>query len=852
LYAEDDYASRPEFTDPEILRSNLAGVILTMLNLRLGTMEAFPWVQAPEGRHVQEGWRVLDLLGIVDAAQQLTPLGRELARLPLDPRIARIAWAGKGQAIAPMVAVLAAALSVQDPHEMPAEAQDSARAKHKEWRHEKSDFLSLWQLWTRYQAARADMGQKKLRQWCKQHFVSYVRLEEWHNVAVQIGELLGLKDLSATFDEGFYPHLHQALLAGLCDQIGQKDSRPSDKKDKKPQGKRPPAAEYNGVRGKRFKIFPASTLIKSTPEWLVAANVTLTSQLFARTCASIEPAWLERAAPHLLKKVLHQPQWNPERGEVSATEQVSFLGMLIGKHRRHYGSGQPREARVLFIQHALVAGEWPKKPAFLQANFDLIDSIRDKEIKLRRPDLLADESQWFAFYDQRIPSDLCTCQGLVQWLKSQPKDLLLMQEKHLLRTGANTDIAAFFPDHILMGGIDLKLSYHHDPSAEADGVSFHLPLSALYALPEAGFEWLVPGLLPLKIEGLFKTLPVHLRRLASPMREYADALASSLSVREGVLIEALCQRFKAMTGVQFQPEDFQPDKLPPFLRPRLLVEDQGKLLAEGTSLSALQQKLAPQARQQLAQHPFNQKQVKAWSFGDLPAQVGTGFPALCAEGEVVHLQLFESQNAAETAHRNGVAALLLQQWGSKDVIKLIKSLGGVHLIANGWQADVLGQQLAEKAVSALVGYAPRQQAAFQQLEGRRGEFYKLAFDHAQEWATWLPLLQEIRHKLKTAPPEAAQDIQQQLTALFAAGYMQQIPTAQWPRVRVYLKAILLRLERWKPQRDADCQKQIRAFSMPSFHPAHWVLEEWRVLLFGQELKAVGGPSGEKIKALLVP
>ena len=923
LYAEEDFLSRPLFTDPEILRSNLAGVILQMASLGLGDVDAFPWVDPPENRHVSEGYRVLHTLGAMTEERELTPLGRQLARLPLDPRVARIALAGKETSSPHEVWILAAALSVQDPHETPPEFQTQARQKHAEWRHAKSDFVTLLQLWNRWDAAGEKASQRQLRKWCKEHYVSYLRMEEWEAVYKQIVDMVGDEKtaklaLCKTPEEleKRYVAIHKALLAGLIDHIGHKP---------------PEKAEYQGPRGRRFKVFPGSALAKKAPAWLMHAAIVHTSQVFARSCAAVEADWLEEVGAHLVKRVLHHPEWNPQRGEVSATEQVSLLGLPLLKRQRHYGGEEPREARTIFIRQGLVLGDVLGKPEFLKKNLALVDEIREKEARLRRPDLLADEQQLYRFYDQRLPEDLCTVAALKAWLhgaadKSVPKPapapvpakpapvaepaapldslaalrglrsaviaapapatitvaagssrgaLLTMTEADVLRPGANADVEDLFPDHLVLGGQRLKLSYEHDPGADADGVSFHLPLAQLYALPAEAFDWLVPGLLAGKIEALIRTLPQHLRRLCQPAGEYARAIVESAKP-EGDLVELICARFKAMTGVQLEPADFAPDKLPAHFRPRLVVEDaQGQPLGEAASLAELQARFSEKARsafnavaaKKVETQQWVRESVTDWDFGDLPERVrlaggAQAIPALSVEGERIGLRLFESEAAAEVAHDAGLRALLLLKLADRvrDLAKSAKSKLALSLSGTGHSAEGLARALAERVAEEVLiaGHAVRSEAEFRAALERRGQFSQLAYQRLDELAGWLVQATALRRSLAAVAkpyPQAHADGAAQLATLLGPGFVTAIPADQWPRVASYLKALAVRLERLplKPQKDAEALKQLQPLvaRLPGpWHPARWVVEEWRIALFAQELRAQGAPTAAKVETAL--
>ena len=865
LYDQPNFETRPAFTDPEILRSNLAGVILQMASLGLGDVDDFPWLDAPEGRHIAEGYRLLQTLGALDDAKRITPLGRDLGRLPLDPRIARIAVAARGTAYREHVWVLAAALSVQDPHEVPPDQQNAARLKHAEWRHPKSDFFTLLNLWARYQHWSAASSNRQLRKVCKEHFVSYLRLEEWESVHKQIVDMLGKDDAQKPKTDQpldkLYPDIHKALLAGLIDHIGQKDREKPD---------------FNGPRGRRFKVFPGSTLSKKPPPWMMSAQLAQTSQLFGRINAEIQPEWLADVAPHLVKRVLQDPVWHAERGEVTAMEVVTLFGMQVLRRARHYGRDEPAHAREIFIREALVRGEMPNKPAFLEKNLALCDDVRDKEARLRRPDLLADDAQFFDFYDTLLPADICTTVGLKNWLRKEPaaQRQLTMAEADALKPGANADVASLFPDHLDLAGQRIELSYSHEPGADEDGVTFEIPIAALFQLPAARFDWLVPGLLPAKIEALIRSLPMQLRRLCTPAAEYANAIANAANPASGELLDAICAKFRDMNGVQLKPEDFALPKLEAHLKPRLvLVGADGKAIGEAESLVALQQRFGGAARTELGKRAEASPEAKRWTrdvvldwdFGAMPTFIevsgARAYPALVSANERIGLKLFESAEAANQAHAIGTQALLLARVADrlKDLAKTARAKLGISLAQTGLSAEQLALQVAERAARSYWNPAAiRDEAAFHAALAKRGEFGREAVKRLEEVCAWLVAGMELRKKLDAIAkpwPDANADLRQQLQTLFAPGFIDQIPDEAWPRIAVYLKAATIRAERLphKPQRDLEMLKQIRAVSQHlkgPFHPARWLIEEWRIALFAQELKAQGSPSAARIQALL--
>ncbi|MGH8447384.1 MAG: DUF3418 domain-containing protein, partial [Solimonas sp.] len=789
-----------------------------------------------------------------------------------------IALAGKASLAREAVVVLAAAMSVQDPHEVPGDAQDAARQKHAAWRHPRSDFLTLLKLWQQWRDWSAQAGNRQLRRICRDNFVSFLRMEEWEAVHRQIRDLLGddggkpsaqpqvdTRWTNEKLDELFVP-VHEALLAGLIDHIGHK---------------LPEKSEYQGPRNRRFRIHPGSALARKAPQWLMSAQLAQTSQLFARTNAAIEPDWLERVAPHLVKRVLLHPQWNAERGEVTATEHVSLLGLPLLTRARHYGSTNPAEAREIFIREALVKGEMSRKPAFLDANLALIETIRDKEAKMRRPDLLAGDEQLYAFYDARIPADVCASAHLKAWLKREPQaqKALAMQEADALRPGANADVESLFPDRLDVGGITLKLSYSHEPGEEHDGVTFHVPLAQVHQLPPALFDWLVPGLRPAKLEGLIRTLPQHLRRQVMPAAEYAQALASRLTPDDGELLPAMCGALQAMTGVRLEPADFAPDKLDAHLRPRLQLEnDKGAILGVADTLDGLRGRFSGAARSALNQAASRDDALKQWArekltdwdFDELPESVplangARGYPALAAgqgshQGQV-DLRLFESREAAAVAHQAGTRLLLLARLPDRlrDLTKNARLKLALLAVPFKLDAERLALQIAARSADAkLIEEPVRTRADFQAALERRANFSLDAAARLDAIVNWLNQALTIRKTLQGHAarwPLPAADMNAQLDSLFGENFVALIPDAQWSRVALYLRALQVRLERLplKPARDEDMTKQVAPFAQKLAdlsHPARWLLEEWRIALYAQELKAVGRPSLQAMKEAL--
>ncbi|MGB0955925.1 MAG: ATP-dependent RNA helicase HrpA, partial [Panacagrimonas sp.] len=865
LYEQDDFDSRDPFTDPEIRRANLAGVILRMLALRLGDVERFDWLDAPNQKQVSAAYRLLQTLGALDENRQLSKLGIELARLPLDPRVGRIALAARGQACADEVFVLAAALSVQDPHDHPPESIATARQKHAQWRHRRSDFLTLLQLWRQWQGWSAESSNRQLRKRCREHFVSYRRMEEWEAVYRQILDLLGAsppkKPNDDPVDDLFAP-IHQALLAGLVDHIGHKA---------------PEKTEFVGPRGRKFRVFPGSALAKKPPPWIMCGTMVHTSQVFARSCARIDPDWLMQVAPHLVKRTQLAPVWDRQRGEVTCTEYRSIFGLSLGSVKRHYGSTDPDAAREIFIDHALVRGEMNNKPAFLRHNRELLSQVHEKEVRLRRPELAVDERQQYDWYAQRLPPRICTVAALKRWLHRGGNTAgLSMNEADALRDEAETDLDQQFPSQVQINAHRIRLSYAHEPGQDQDGVSFHIPLPLLFQLPATRFDWLVPGLLPARIEALIRSLPHKIRRHCTPAAHYAEVLCDRMSPDEGDLHAAICRHFLDMTGLRIAPEDFAPEKLESHLCPRLILEQEdGASIAVASSLDNLQTRHRKTFRQQLSHWcevepklaQWTRPNVSNWDFGDLPDVLHSPggaqlYPALTQVGEnIVTLALHETRDAANAAHTQGLRQLLLRKCRErrKDMLRTARDQLGFALLNTVHTADSLVAACCHRAADQIWNLSQIRAAAdFESALEKRAEFGHLAAALLFQSCDYLLTAAEIRKRLRSlgeAYSQAQADIRAQLESLLPEAFPMLVPGPQWKRLPLYLKAMQVRLERLinKPAKDQQLFEKLKPFQarLPHpMHPARWVMEEWRIFLFAQELRAQGSPGPDKVEAAL--
>jgi ATP-dependent helicase HrpA len=623
LYDEQDFLQRPAFTEPEILRSSLAAVILRMKSLRLGDVEQFPFIESPLGRAIADGYQLLQELGAVDEAKQLTGLGQQLAKLPLDPRIGRMILAGRDHDCLRELLIIASALSVQDARDRPQEAQGAADSAHKKFEDEKSEFLTYLKLWNWFEEAiEHKKSNRQLQEHCRANFVSQLRLREWRDVHAQLFTLVREQGWRVNEAPATYDQLHLALLTGLLGNIG-------FKQEDEPH--------YLGARGIKFHLWPGSSLGKKAGRWIMAAELVETSRLFARTLAQIQPQWLERVGAHLLKKSWGDPRWEKRSGQVSAYERATLYGLVVYSQRRiDYGKINPEEAREIFIRSALVDGDFETRAPFLAHNQRLIREIENLEHKSRRQDVLVDETLIAAFYDNLIPQDVCTAVGFEQWLKkasaSEPK-LLHLSRDDLMRheaAGITTDL---FPKLMRHAGVEMALTYHFELGSVRDGVTLAVPLYVLNQVSAARCEWLVPGMLKEKVHLLLKSLPQKLRRQCVPLPDYAagfcDRTHAAKKFAQGALLDALIADVRERTGTLTRIADFKLETLPAhhFMNFKL-IDEHGRQLDMGRNLSALQAEYGSQAREE-----FQKLVEQANPVAEIDDDVDLGSPASQSAGK---------------------------------------------------------------------------------------------------------------------------------------------------------------------------------------------------------------------------
>jgi len=867
LFSEEDYRARPQFTDPEILRSSLASVILRMKSLGLGDVEGFPFLDPPAPRMVTDGYQLLAELGAVDECNALTALGRRLARFPIDPRVARMILAAEREQCLAEMLVIAAVLEVDDPRERPFERADAADRAHARFHDEQSDFLALLKVWHHFQEAiEHRKSNRKLTQELREQFLSQRRLREWRDVHHQLTALVAQMGMRANEKPATYEQVHRALIAGLLGNIGSKGEE---------------AGEYLGARGIRFAIFPGSGLRKKQPRWVVAAELVETTRLYARCVARIEPEWVEAAAGDLAKKHYFDPHWQRERAMVSAFERVTLYGLtLVPRRRVNYGPINPKEAREVFIRRALVAGEFDTRAPFFEHNRRLIGEIEALEHKARRRDVLVNEDVIFGFYDGILAPGVVNGAGFERWRAEAERNnprLLYLTREYLMRHAAADITEAQFPERLRAGEAELKLTYRFEPGHPLDGVTVTVPLELLNRLEPAHFEWLVPGLVREKVTHLFKALPKQLRRYLVPVPQHVTAFLEEQDAEESRprLAAALGRYVQRAAGGPVATDVWDKVEVPPHLQMNFRVVDvAGRELACGRDLAALKTQLGQAASLTFsADEPGIEKSgIRVWDFGDLPAEISftrggrrlTGYPALADEGESVAIRLFDTRAAADAAMRAGVRRLM--RLALKDQMRqLEKSLAGFTQAALALRAIASADDLKEDVLTAIADRAfigedelPRTAKAFEALRARaRTRLPAVSDGGCRLLNNIAEECQRVQQRLAGATkvlPRPAGDIRAQLGRLVFKGFMGATPWERLQDLPRYLKAMQVRLDKYAGNSERDerhaahiaelwSRYEERATKLRRTHESdprledfRWRIEELRVSLFAQELK----------------
>ncbi|CAH0525932.1 ATP-dependent RNA helicase HrpA [Vibrio hippocampi] len=870
LYSEEDFESRPEFTDPEILRTNLASVILQMTAIGLGDIEAFPFVEAPDKRNIQDGVRLLEELGAIndkvkDPRKRLTTMGRQLAKLPIDPRLARMVLEAPRLGCLKEVMVIASALSIQDPRERPSDKQQSSDDKHKRFFDKESDFITFVNLWDYVQGKQKELSSNQFRKQCKQDFLNYLRVREWQDVYFQIHQAMREMDGKLNQEAADYQSIHTALLVGLLSHVGVKDQEKND---------------YQGARNARFHIFPGSGLFKKQPKWIISAELVETSKLWGRIVAKIQPEWIEPVAKHLIKRSYSEPHWSKKRAAVMAHEKVMLYGVpIVPKRLVNYGPIDAVISRGIFVRSALVEGDWETKHAFFKQNRKLLQEVEELEHKSRRRDILVDDDELFNFYDQRVGTEVVSGRHFDTWWKkasANDSELLNFEKEMLFRGDASHVTELDYPNFWHQAGFKLKLSYQFEPGEDNDGVTVHIPLPILNQIEPQGFDWQIPGLREELIISLIKALPKSLRKNFVPAPNYAQAFLARVTPMEMPLLDALEKELRRMTGTEVLREDWNLEQIPDHLKITYrAVDHRNRKLKEHRDLYELKESLKEKVQQTLskvADDDIEQQGLHTWSFGSLPkvyAQKRGGFdvkayPALVDNKDSVEIKLFETEAEQELVMREGQRRLILLNVPSP--IKYLhanlpnKSKLGLYFNPYGRVMDLIDDCIAcgvDKLIEQQGGLV-WQDDKFEALkEHVRAELGDTVVDIAQQVETILTTAFQINKKLKgrvdLAMAFALSDIKAQIEGLIFRGFATECGWQRLPDILRYLKAIERRMEKLPidPNRDrvhllkvesvTQNYKELlnkipKGMKVPdNVKQIRWMIEELRVSYFAQQL-----------------
>jgi len=865
LYSEEDFNSRPAFTEPEILRSSLASVILRMAALRLGDVTEFPFIEAPSSRLIADGYLLLQELGAVNEQRQITEVGLQLSKLPLDPRVGRMILAGKREGSLKEILMIASVLSIQDPRERPMDKREAADNAHAKFAGEGSDFMSYLKIWDWYDhALKNKKSNKDLLNQCHQHFLSFLRLKEWRELHAQLLDIVEEMEFKLNDKEANYEQIHKALLAGLLGNIGFKDGE---------------ADSYAGARGIRFHVAPGSCLKKTRPKWLMAAELVDTTKLYARCVAKIEPDWIEPLARGLTQSHYADPRWDRKLAQVVAWERVSLYGLtVIPKRRVHYGVIDPVESREIFIREALANMEFDTRAPFFDANKRMIAEIEELEHKARRQDVLVDEHQLFAFYDAIIPQGIVNGAGFEKWRADAEKlstKLLYLTRDALMRHGASAITEAQFPETKEMDGTALALKYRFEPGHALDGVTATVPLALLNQLDATRADWLVPGMIREKLTALIKSLPKTLRRVCVPVPEFVTGFLEQ-HASQGALLPTLAEYIQRKTSLKLAETDFDLSAIPEHLRMNFsVVDEKGRELGMGRDWHALKKQLGSAAQLTFRSNsPSIEKTgLKQWDFGDLPETLTftkdghqlTGYPALEDQLESVAVKLFDTAAEASVNHRKGVCRLM--RFELKEQMKqLEKGLPNFNQYALLLRNIISPEDLREDMLTAIADRAfigeddlPRTNDSFMKLKQRARARLPAVTDaitrQAQAIANEYQALVQQQAKMPATVNRLKRDCEQQIVLLVYKGCFTQTPWEYLQHVPRYLKALRLRIEKQPSNADRDGKHaasvgliwQRWQDKVHALHAAHqqvptalaeyrWLIEELRVSLFAQELR----------------
>lgn len=903
LYSEDDFLARPEFTDAEILRTNLASVILQMTAAGLGDIEKFPFIDPPDHRNIRDGVQLLQELGALDPAQKdpkkrLTPLGRKLAQLPVDPRLARMVLEADRNGCVREVMVIAAALSIQDPRERPAEKQAQADQMHARFKDETSDFLAFLNLWRYIREQQKALSSSAFRRMCKSEYLNYLRIREWQDIYSQLRTVAKQMGLHLNEDDAGDQQVHVSLLAGLLSHVGMKDVKTTGGETGKGSAKN----EYLGARNAKFAIFPGSALFRKPPRFVMSAELVETSRLWARVNAKIEPEWIEPLAGHLLKRTYSEPHWEKDQAAVMAYEKVTLYGVpIVAQRKVHYGRIDPEVSRELFIRHALVEGDWRTHHKFFADNRKLLTEVEELEHRARRRDILVDDETLFDFYDQRVPEHVVSGAHFDSWWKHKRRDepeLLDFEREMLINEKAGAVTKADYPDSWRQGPLKFRVTYQFEPGADADGVTVHIPLQVLNQVTDEGFDWQIPGLREEVVTELIRSLPKPIRRNYVPAPNFAKRFLETAAPSAEPLASVLARELKRMVGVPVSADDFDWAKVPDHLKITFrIVDERRRKLAEDKDLEALKLRLRPKARQALSKAaaaatagPSGQGQslertgLKDWTIGTLTRVFETrragqpvkAYPALVDQGESVAVRLFDTEAEQARAMWRGTRKLIMLNIPvnpAKFASDRLTNQQKLALSRNPHgSVQALFEDCATAAADQLIadhgGPAWDEESYRKLYDDVRADLVELTVrtvDRVQQiLAAWQACERRLKATNSLALAANVQDVREQLAALVPPGFVTATGLRRLPDLMRYLVAVDRRLQQMPTSVQRDTTRMEKVHEMqdeyawlleqfPKGRPVpqevldiRWMIEELRVSYFAHALGTAYPVSDKRI------
>ncbi|MER7738365.1 ATP-dependent RNA helicase HrpA [Streptomyces sp. NPDC096538] len=904
LYSEDDFLSRPEFTDAEILRTNLASVILQMTAAGLGEIEKFPFIDPPDHRNIRDGVQLLHELGALDPTQKdprkrLTQTGRKLAQLPVDPRLARMVLEADRNGCAREVMVIAAALSIQDPRERPSDKQTQADQQHARFRDETSDFLAFLNLWRYVREQQKERGSSSFRRMCKQEFLNFLRIREWQDIYTQLRTVAKQMGIHLNDEDAPADRIHVSLLSGLLSHIGMKDVKES--KDSGQGGRRDGGRnEYLGARNAKFAVFPGSALFKKPPRFVMSAELVETSRLWARVNAKIEPEWVEPLAEHLLKRTYSEPHWEKDQAAVMAYEKVTLYGVpIVAQRKVNYGRIDPEVSRELFIRNALVEGDWRTHHKFYADNRKLLTEVEELEHRARRRDILVDDETLFDFYDQRIPDHVVSGAHFDSWWKHKRREepeFLDFEREMLIRESADAVTKADYPDTWRQGPLKFRVTYQFEPGADADGVTVHVPLQVLNQVTDEGFDWQIPGLREEVVTELIRSLPKPIRRNYVPAPNYAKAFLERAVPLQEPLTVTMARELKRMVGVPFEADDFDWSRVPDHLKVTFrIVDERRRTLAEDKDLEALKLKLRPKARKALSQaaaataqrqggEALERRGLTDWTIGSLTRVFETrragqpvkAYPALVDDGDSVSVRLFDSEAEQAEAMWKGTRRLVLLGIPvnpAKFASEKLTNPQKLALSANphgSVQAlfDDCATAAADKLIADFGGPVWDEESFRKLFDKVRAEIVDTTVHAVGQVQQVLAAWQACERRLKGVRSPALlpnlQDVREQLDGLVRPGFVTGAGLRRLPDLMRYLVAADRRLQQMPTnvQRDTTRMAKVHEMrdeyawlleQMPQGRPVpqqvrdiRWMIEELRVSYFAHALGTAYPVSDKRI------